>query len=284
MENDDLGYVWSSPVTVVSCWPSPINRGRPAASAATASDGSRGGLRRSTTSSSRRPTPIGCHRWPPRRGGLRRRSAVSQLRIGWERPLQDDLRATLANMTAWNRWISELIVDGHGRLHPVGHVSLRDPAWLTSQLMKLAGAGIRLALIRRRSWTGVVFRIPNSIGPGQSSSSTASRRCSTWPTNLVPLTRRGTARTSSQACRRCRPSSSGQGGAGPHRSDRQRRARTSLRTPSGVMELSAIWVPLHLQMLDGGTSSRPASTASGAAIPAAERLLQAPGPGGGVLL
>jgi len=173
--------------------------------------------------------------------------------IGWERPLQDDLRATLANMTAWNRWISELIVDGHGRLHPVGHVSLRDPAWLTSQLMKLAGAGIRLALIppalvdgRRLSdpeldwaWSefvehGItpVFHVANQPRPfdeawyGEDIVAGVSPLSSIflWTGVALALTDlivNGVLERHSE-----------------------------LRV--GVMELSAIWVPLHLQMLDGG--------------------------------
>ena len=46
--------------------------------------------------------------------------------ISWERPLQHDLRATLANMTAWNRWIVEVAAKGGGRLYPVAHLSLRN--------------------------------------------------------------------------------------------------------------------------------------------------------------
>src|SRR5665213_2782394 len=67
--------------------------------------------------------------------------------IGWERPLQDDVRATLANMTAWNRWIVEVAASGAGRLHPVAHLSLRNLDWLETQLAALAEGGIRLALI-----------------------------------------------------------------------------------------------------------------------------------------
>ncbi len=67
--------------------------------------------------------------------------------ISWERPLQDDLRATLANMTAWNRWIVEIAAQGNGRLYPVAHLSLRDLGWLEAQLETLASGGIRLGLI-----------------------------------------------------------------------------------------------------------------------------------------
>jgi predicted TIM-barrel fold metal-dependent hydrolase len=67
--------------------------------------------------------------------------------IGWERPLENDLRATLANMTAWNRWIVEVAASGSGRLYPVAHLSLRNLDWLENQLAALAEGGIRLGLI-----------------------------------------------------------------------------------------------------------------------------------------
>jgi predicted TIM-barrel fold metal-dependent hydrolase len=67
--------------------------------------------------------------------------------ITWERPLNENLRATLANMRAWNRWIVEIASEGEGRLHPVAHLSLRDPDWLESELRSLAEGDIRLALI-----------------------------------------------------------------------------------------------------------------------------------------
>ena len=67
--------------------------------------------------------------------------------LGWERVLEDDLRATTANMGAWNRWALEVVADGQGRLHPVGHLTLRDPDWLERQLGALAAGGVRTAMI-----------------------------------------------------------------------------------------------------------------------------------------
>ncbi len=67
--------------------------------------------------------------------------------IMWERALGDDLEATTANMLAWNRWAAELRSDGDGRLHPVGHVTLRDPAFAEEQIRALADAGIALAMV-----------------------------------------------------------------------------------------------------------------------------------------
>jgi predicted TIM-barrel fold metal-dependent hydrolase len=70
--------------------------------------------------------------------------------INWELSLEDDLEASRANMEAWNRWAVELRADGRGRVHPVGHVSLRgDLDWLDDQLAALAAGGVRLALSAR---------------------------------------------------------------------------------------------------------------------------------------
>ena len=66
----------------------------------------------------------------------------------WVRTLEHRLDAQLANMEAWNRWATEGIRPaGKGRLHPVGHVSLRDPAWLDAQLAMLASAGVTTAMV-----------------------------------------------------------------------------------------------------------------------------------------
>jgi len=45
----------------------------------------------------------------------------------WERGLDGDLRSLLGNMGAWNRWCGIVAQEGRGRLHPVAHLSLRDP-------------------------------------------------------------------------------------------------------------------------------------------------------------
>ena len=66
----------------------------------------------------------------------------------WVRTLEDRPDAQLANMEAWNRWAVEGVrPGGGGRLHPVGHVSLRDPEWLERQLAFLAGGGVRAAMV-----------------------------------------------------------------------------------------------------------------------------------------
>lgn len=65
----------------------------------------------------------------------------------WERHLSSSLPALTANMAAWNRWCATVVAEGKGKLHPVAHLTLRDPAWLEAQLAELAGAGVRLGMI-----------------------------------------------------------------------------------------------------------------------------------------
>ena len=65
----------------------------------------------------------------------------------WERPLSDDLPALTANMRAWNRWCASVVVEGAGRLSPVAHLTLRDTGWLEAELASLGAAGVRLAMI-----------------------------------------------------------------------------------------------------------------------------------------
>jgi hypothetical protein len=65
----------------------------------------------------------------------------------WERPLSPDLGALTANMAAWNRWCATVVHDGGGHLFPVAHLTLRDGPWLLAQLAELERAGVRLAMI-----------------------------------------------------------------------------------------------------------------------------------------
>jgi predicted TIM-barrel fold metal-dependent hydrolase len=65
----------------------------------------------------------------------------------WERRLSGSMPALTANMAAWNRWCASVVSDGRGRLHPVAHLTLRDPAWLEAQLVELSAGGVRLAMI-----------------------------------------------------------------------------------------------------------------------------------------
>jgi len=65
----------------------------------------------------------------------------------WERRMSESLVALTANMAAWNRWCATVVTEGRGRLHPVAHLTLRDPAWLEAQLAELSSAGVRLGMI-----------------------------------------------------------------------------------------------------------------------------------------
>jgi hypothetical protein len=65
----------------------------------------------------------------------------------WERRLSESLPALQANMGAWNRWCATVVAEGKGALHPVAHLTLRDADWLDAQLNDLAAAGVRTAMI-----------------------------------------------------------------------------------------------------------------------------------------
>jgi predicted TIM-barrel fold metal-dependent hydrolase len=63
----------------------------------------------------------------------------------WERRLTGDRPALLANMRAWNRWCGVVAMDE--TLQPVGHVSLADLAWLDAELASLEAAGVKTAMM-----------------------------------------------------------------------------------------------------------------------------------------
>ena len=63
------------------------------------------------------------------------------LNFGWY--LKGDVESEVANITAWNRWAGEVAAEGHGRLRPVGHLTLRaDLPWIQQELETLREAGI----------------------------------------------------------------------------------------------------------------------------------------------
>ena len=173
--------------------------------------------------------------------------------ISWERPLQDDLRATLANMTAWNRWIVEVAAQGGGRLFPVAHLSLRDLTWLESQLETLDDGGIRLALIppslvdgRRlsdpgldRAWAAFVdhgitpvFHVANQPRPFDEAWYGEDMEGGITPLSVVFIWTSAALSLTDLILN----------GVLERYPD--------LRI--GIMELSATWVPQHMQMMDGG--------------------------------
>jgi predicted TIM-barrel fold metal-dependent hydrolase len=65
----------------------------------------------------------------------------------WERRVGVDLPALLTNMSAWNRWCATVTHDAGSTLQPVAHLTLRDLEWLDDQLARLATAGVRVAMI-----------------------------------------------------------------------------------------------------------------------------------------
>ncbi len=65
----------------------------------------------------------------------------------WERTVSESLPALLTNMGAWNRWCATVVHDGGGAVHPVAHVTLRDLEWLDAQLATLSASGVRLAMM-----------------------------------------------------------------------------------------------------------------------------------------
>ena len=65
----------------------------------------------------------------------------------WERTLDADLDALTANMTAWNRWCASVAIDGRGKVHPVAHVTLRDERWILAELARLERDGVHLAMV-----------------------------------------------------------------------------------------------------------------------------------------
>lgn len=173
--------------------------------------------------------------------------------ISWERPLQHDLRATLANMTAWNRWIVQIASQGQGRLFPVAHLSLRDVDWLDVQLDALADGGIRLALIAPalvdgrplsdprfdRVWAafadhGVtpVFHVANQPRPFDEAWYGEDLEGGINPMSVVFIWTAAALAITDLILN---------GVLERH---------PELRF--GIMELSARWVPQHLQMMDGG--------------------------------
>jgi predicted TIM-barrel fold metal-dependent hydrolase len=186
--------------------------------------------------------------------------------IGWERPLERDRRALLANMRAWNRWIGEITAEGKGRLFPVGHVNLADATWLERELENLSAAGVGLALIppalvdgRPLSspdldavWSAFVeygvtpvFHVANQPRPFADAWYGEDMLAGVSPlTSIFLWTGVALALTDLII-----------------NGVLERHPRLRL----GVMELSALWVPLHLQMMDGGFQF--AATFNGEAAP-----------------
>jgi len=170
----------------------------------------------------------------------------------WERRLSGDLGALTANMGAWNRWCGVVAAEGGGRLLPVAHLTLRDPDWLLAQLADLEAAGVRLAMIapaavdgrplshpdHDRLWSAFVAHgvtpcfhvadqprvLDDAFYPGDDTFVPIIESVFLWAPPAIALTDLIVNGTLER--------------------------HPDLRI--GIVELSSIWVPQYLLMLDGG--------------------------------
>ncbi|MGH8977165.1 MAG: amidohydrolase family protein [Acidimicrobiia bacterium] len=173
--------------------------------------------------------------------------------LTWERTLDEDLDALTANMTAWNRWCGSVVADGRGRIHPVAHLTLRDRDWLASELGRLSRDGVRLAMIAPALVNGLPLSHPehdalwslfvdNDIAPVFHVADTNRPFADAWYTEpddsfVPPLESVFLWTAAALACTDLILNG------------------TLERFPAlriGIVELSAIWVPMYLMMLDGG--------------------------------
>ncbi|MHB1776718.1 MAG: amidohydrolase family protein [Acidimicrobiales bacterium] len=65
----------------------------------------------------------------------------------WERMLAGDRPARRANARAYNRWMAGALDGGGGRLFGVAHLLLDDVDWAVDEIARLAGDGVRLAMV-----------------------------------------------------------------------------------------------------------------------------------------
>ncbi len=171
----------------------------------------------------------------------------------WEQELAADLHATRVNMNAWNRWAVTVAHEGGGRLLPVAHLTLRDLDFLEAQLAMLAEGGVRLAMIgpglvdgrplshpdHDRAWSAFVhhgvtpvFHVANVRRPFDDA----------WYVTDPELTNPVLSSVFLWTGAALGLADLVLNGAFVRHPD--------LRV--GVMELSAIWLPLFRQYLDGG--------------------------------
>ncbi|MGZ4677266.1 MAG: amidohydrolase family protein [Acidimicrobiia bacterium] len=169
----------------------------------------------------------------------------------WERRLSSELPALLANMRAWNRWCATVATDP--RLHPVAHLSLRDLDWLDAELATLAAAGVSTAMIAPalvdgkplshpdlgRAWSAFVDA---GIAPVFHVADQPRVFADGWyppdGTDFVPVIESVFLHTAAAlACTDLIVHGA---------LERQPQLRI------GIVELSAVWVPMYLMMLDGG--------------------------------
>jgi predicted TIM-barrel fold metal-dependent hydrolase len=172
----------------------------------------------------------------------------------WERTLDENLGALTANMTAWNRWCATVAADGRGRVHPVAHVTLRDADWLARELAELERAGVHLAMVAPALVNGrplsdihhdPIWRafVEHGVTPVFHVADQRRVFDDVWYTEpdeggLPPLESIFLWTAAALACTDLILNG------------------TLERLPElriGIVELSAVWVPMFLMMLDGGT-------------------------------
>ncbi len=172
----------------------------------------------------------------------------------WERTLHRDRTALTANMAAWNRWCETVVQEGRGQLHPVAHLTLRDLDWLEAQLARLASAGVRTAMIAPAPVDGKPLSHPaldrawaafahHGVAPVFHVADQPKVFDDAWYTDRADL---GVSAIDSvllyvPAALACTDLILN--GVFERHAD--------LRL--GIVELSAVWVPLYLMMLDGGS-------------------------------
>jgi hypothetical protein len=171
----------------------------------------------------------------------------------WERILDEDLSSLTANMTAWNRWCATVAVDGGSRVHPVAHCTLRDRDWLLAELARLERDNVQLAMIAPALVDGRPLSHPDhddiwrafvdhGVTPVFHVANQARPFGDGWYTDNdemgVPVIESVFLWTpAALACTDLIINGT---------LDRFAELRV------GVVELSAIWVPMFLMMLDGG--------------------------------
>ena len=174
--------------------------------------------------------------------------------LGIERTLSVDLPALCANLGAWNRWCAIVAAEGRGRLHPVAHLTLRDLPWLERQLEALGRAGVRAAMIApalvngkplshpdlERAWAAFVhhgvspvFHVADQPRVFDDAWYTEPHDTGNFALDTVFLYVPAALATTDLILN---------GVFERH---------PELRL--GIVELSAVWVPMYLMMLDGGS-------------------------------
>lgn len=149
IDDDDLGYPW---VTWRGRKLQPVDVQRPGQTSAIGEWHER--IRRGEPPTERYDDTLPRDYWDPAARadklaemGVDEAVVFPNFGLLWERTLDESLPALTANMRAWNRSCADVVTDGKHRVHPVAHLTLRDPAWLLDELASLERAGVKLAMV-----------------------------------------------------------------------------------------------------------------------------------------